>query len=65
MYFNACFITTSFYDIEFDAESLKKGKYSGEYFIDVSAKILGSIGSIVAAWNRIKNGKDYINGTLN
>ena len=51
----------SFYDIEFDAESLKKGKYSGEYFIDVSAKILGSIGSIVAAWNRIKNGKDYIN----
>ena len=50
----------SFYDIEFDAESLKKGKYSQDYFIDVSAKILGSIGSIVAAWNRIKNCQNYI-----
>ena len=50
----------SFYEINFDAESLKKGKYSQDYFIDVSAKILGSIGSIVAAWNRLKNGKNYI-----
>ena len=52
---------SSFYKIDFDADSLKKGDYSSEYFIDVSAKILGTMGSIVAAWSRIKNNKEYIN----
>ena len=50
----------TFYPIEFDAEKLKANKYTTEYFIDVSAGMIGSIGSIVAAWNRIKNNKNYI-----
>ena len=50
----------SFYPVEFDAEKLKAKKYSNEYFVDVSAGIIGSIGSIVAAWNRVKNNKEYI-----
>jgi citrate synthase len=50
----------TFYPIEFDAEKLKANKYTTEYFIDVSAGMIGSIGSIVAAWNRIKNNKAYI-----
>ena len=50
----------TFYPIEFDAEELKANKYTQEYFIDISAGIIGSIGSIVAAWNRIKNNKPYI-----
>ena len=50
----------TFYPTEFDAEKLKANKYTTEYFIDISAGMIGSIGSIVAAWNRIKNNKDYI-----
>ncbi len=50
----------TFYPIKFDAEELKAKKYTKDYFIEVSAGILGSIGSIVAAWNRIKNNKNYI-----
>ena len=50
----------SIYPIKFDAEELKAKKYTKDYFIEVSAGILGSIGSIVAAWNRIKNNKNYI-----
>ena len=50
----------SFYPIEFDAEKLKQGKYTKDYFLELSAGIIGSVGSIVAAWNRIKNNKDYI-----
>ena len=50
----------SFYPIEFDAEKLKAKKYSNDYFLDISAGIIGSIGSIVAAWNRVKNNKAYI-----
>jgi len=50
----------SFYPVEFDAEKLKAKKYSNDYFVDVSAGIIGSIGSIVAAWNRVKNNKEYI-----
>ena len=50
----------TFYPIIFDAEELKAQKYTRDYYIEVSAGILGSIGSIVAAWNRIKNNKEYI-----
>ena len=41
-------------------EKLKAKKYSNDYFLDISAGIIGSIGSIVAAWNRVKNNKAYI-----
>jgi len=50
----------TFYPVKFDAEELKANKYTTEYYIDISAGIIGSIGSIVAAWNRIKNNKTYI-----
>ncbi len=50
----------TFYPINFDAEELKAKKYTKEYYIEVSAGIIGSIGSIVAAWNRIKNNDNYI-----
>ena len=50
----------TFYPIKFDAEELKAKKYTKEYYIEISAGIIGSIGSIVAAWNRIKNNNDYI-----
>ena len=50
----------TYYPIKFDAEELKANKYTMDYYIDVSAGIIGSIGSIVAAWNRIKNNKTYI-----
>jgi len=50
----------AYYPIKFDAEELKANKYTLDYYIDVSAGIIGSVGSIVAAWNRIKNNKAYI-----
>ena len=50
----------TYYPIKFDAEELKANKYTSDYYIDVSAGIIGSVGSIVAAWNRIKNNKTYI-----
>jgi len=50
----------TYYPIKFDAEELKANKYTMDYYIAVSAGIIGSIGSIVAAWNRIKNNKTYI-----
>lgn len=50
----------TYYPIKFDAEELKANKYTMDYYIAVSAGIIGSIGSIVAAWNRIKNNKAYI-----
>ena len=50
----------TYYPIKFDAEELKANKYTLDYYIDVSAGIIGSVGSIVAAWNRIKNNKAYI-----
>jgi len=50
----------TYYPIKFDAEELKANKYTMDYYIAVSAGIIGSIGSIVAAWNRIKNNKAYM-----
>ena len=48
----------SFYNVDFDAEKLKSNDYDSNYYLDVSANLLGSIGSVVAAWNRIKEGKE-------
>ena len=50
----------SFYPIKFDPEELKANLYKEDYFLDISAGLIGSIGSIVAAWNRIKQNKNYI-----
>ena len=50
----------AFYPISFDSEDLKSGKYDQQYFLDISATLIGSIGSIVAAWNRIRQNKEYI-----
>ena len=48
----------SFYNVDFDAEKLKSNDYDSNYYLDVSANLIGSIGSVVAAWNRIKEGKE-------
>ena len=50
----------SFYPIKFDPEELKANLYKEDYFLDISAGLIGSIGSIVVAWNRIKQNKNYI-----
>ena len=50
----------SFYPIKFDPEELKSNLYKEDYFLDISASLIGSIGSIIAAWNRIKQNKNYI-----
>ena len=50
----------SFYPIKFDPEELKANLYKEGYFLDISAGLIGSIGSIVVAWNRIKQNKNYI-----
>ena len=57
---SAVAVLGSYYNIDFDAEKLKAGDYKSDYFIDVSAKLLGSIGAVVATWNRIKNSKTII-----
>ena len=50
----------SYYSVDFDAEKLKTNYYTKDYYLKVSAILLGSIGSVVATWNRIKNKKDVI-----
>ena len=50
----------SFYSIEFNPEELKAKKYNQDYFLRVSSKLIGSIGTIVTAWNRIRQGKPHI-----
>ena len=50
----------SFYSIEFSPEELKAKKYNQDYFLRVSSKLIGSIGTIVTAWNRIRHGKPHI-----
>ena len=47
----------SFHSIKFSPEELKEKKYDQNYFLDVSAKLIGSVGSIVAAWNRVRQDK--------
>ena len=50
----------SYYSVDFDAEKLKTNYYTKDYYLRVSAILLGSIGSVVATWNRIKNKKNVI-----
>ena len=50
----------SYYSVDFDAEKLKTNYYTKDYYLKVSAILLGSIGSVVATWNRIKNKKNVI-----
>ena len=47
----------SFHSIKFSPEELKENKYDQNYFLDVSAKLIGSVGSIVATWNRVRQDK--------
>ena len=53
-------VLESYYSVDFDAEKLKTNYYTKDYYLRVSAILLGSIGSVVATWNRIKNKKNVI-----
>jgi len=50
----------TFYDLEVSPEKVKGKKYDKEYFLKTSAALIGALGSIVAAWHRIRNGEDPI-----
>ena len=50
----------TFYDLEVSPEKVKTKKYDHEYFMQTSATLIGSLGSIVAAWHRIRNGHEPI-----
>ncbi len=50
----------SFYSLEFNPEKTKGKEYTLDYFLDIAAKLIGSIGSIVPAWQRIRFNKKFI-----
>ena len=50
----------TFYDLEVSPEKVKGKKYDKAYFLKTSAALIGALGSIVAAWHRIRNGEDPI-----
>jgi len=50
----------TFYDLEVSPEMVKGKKYDRDYFMNTSAALIGSLGSIVAAWHRIRNGDEPI-----
>ena len=50
----------TFYDLEVSPEKVKGNKYDDEYFLNTSAALIGALGSIVAAWHRIRNGDEPI-----
>ena len=50
----------TFYDLEVSPEKVKGKKYDRQYFLNTSAALIGALGSIVAAWHRIRNGNDPI-----
>ncbi len=50
----------TFYDLEVSPEKVKTKQYNNDYFINVAAILIGVLGSIVAAWDRIRNDKDPI-----
>ncbi len=50
----------SFYQMQFDPQELKAKKYNQDYFLNTSAQLIGSVGSIVAAWNRIRHNQTYV-----
>jgi len=46
----------TFYNLEVSPEMVKGKKYDRDYFMNTSAALIGALGSIVAAWHRIRNG---------
>ena len=50
----------TFYDLEVSPEKVKGKKYDRQYFLNTSAALIGALGSIVAAWHRIRNGNEPI-----
>tara|TARA_Y100000768_G_scaffold388652_1_gene385878 strand:+ start:2029 stop:3204 length:1176 start_codon:yes stop_codon:yes gene_type:complete len=50
----------TFYNLEVSPEMVKSKKYDKEYFMNTSATLIGALGSLVAAWHRIRQGKEPI-----
>ena len=50
----------TFYPIKFDSEKAKAKEYKLDYFLDIAAKLIGSLGSVVPAWHRIRFNKKTI-----
>ena len=50
----------TFYNLEVCPEMVKGKKYNKDYFMNTSAALIGALGSIVAAWHRIKSNQDPI-----
>ena len=50
----------TFYNLEVSPEKVKGKKYNKDYFMNTSAALIGSLGSVVAAWHRIRNDKEPI-----
>ena len=50
----------TFYDLEVSPEMVKGKKYNKDYFMNTSAALIGALGSIVAAWHRIRNDQNPI-----
>ena len=45
----------TFYNLEVSPEMVKGKKYNKDYFMNTSAALIGALGSIVAAWHRIRS----------
>jgi citrate synthase len=50
----------TFYNLEVSPEMVKGKKYNKDYFMNTSAALIGALGSIVAAWHRIRSNQDPI-----
>ena len=50
----------TFYNLEVSPEMVKSKKYNKEYFMNTSAALIGALGSLVAAWHRIRNNHEPI-----
>ena len=50
----------TFYNLEVSPEMVKSKKYNNEYFMNTSAALIGALGSLVAAWHRIRNSHEPI-----
>ena len=50
----------TFYNLEVCPEMVKGKKYNKDYFMNTSAALIGALGSIVAAWHRIRSNQDPI-----
>ena len=50
----------TFYNLEVSPEQVKGKKYNKDYFMNTSAALIGSLGSVVAAWHQIRNDKEPI-----